>query len=170
MINIITEASLSEFGQVALANAYRIRRAWIISPWFTATKSRYDPLALIVEALKRRGVHIDIVTRPPRECWHREAVDVLRANLRPNIHYNANLHSKLYILKCDGFQYAMLGSPNLTYRADTRNKEISVEFRTSMSENSDPVASMIDELSRYAIALIAEESTRRESKEERKRC
>jgi len=39
-----------------------------------------------------------------------------------------------------------------------------------MSENSDPVASMIDELSRYAIALIAEESTRRESKEERKRC
>jgi hypothetical protein len=76
----------------------------------------------------------------------------------------------LYILKCDGFQYAMLGSPNLTFRADTQNKEIAVEFRTGMSERADPTAAMVDDLSKYATALMAEEETWREKREGRERC
>jgi phosphatidylserine/phosphatidylglycerophosphate/cardiolipin synthase-like enzyme len=162
VISIITEGSLTRFGEIARANSRRIHRVWIVSPWLTATGTRYDPLALIVEALRERVPHVDIVTRPPSEKWHREAINVLRANVRPIIHYNPHLHSKLYILKCDGFQYAMLGSPNLTLRADTQNREIAVEFRSTMSERSDSVASMIDELSKYVIALIAEKETKRE--------
>ena len=155
-IGIVTEGSLSHFGNIAFANKYRLRRMWLVSPWITAEGSRYDPISLLIEASKFRNCSVHLLTRPPRESWHLKAVQFFRANLKPTVLYSAHLHAKLYILDCDGFRYAMLGSPNLTRRADVENRELAVEFRTSSTNRSDDVSAMIDELISFATFLMSD--------------
>jgi len=64
-----------------------------------------------------------------------------------------NLHTKLYILECDGFRHAILGSPNLTHKADARNDELAVSFRTTVQGSQNRISELINELTAYASAL-----------------
>lgn len=157
-ISIVSESSLSRLGDVAFANRHRLRRMWLISPWITAGDSKCDPLALLIEACSYRRCAVHLLTRPPRELWHSKAIQVLRSNTNPVVLFDPQLHAKLYILECDGFRYAMLGSPNLTRRANTENRELAVEFRTTSTSGSDDVALMIDELLSFARALMCEQN------------
>jgi phosphatidylserine/phosphatidylglycerophosphate/cardiolipin synthase-like enzyme len=83
---------------------------------------------------------------------------MLREKTSCEVMFSAQLHAKLYILECDGFRYAMLGSANLTRRADNKNRELAVEFRTTCTNRSDPVAAMIDELLVFAYELMSDEA------------
>lgn len=157
-INLISDGSLTRFADVAFANKHRLRRVWIVSPWITATKDKCDPLAFLIEACRYRRCVVHVLTRPPKEAWHAKALQVLRANVNPVVLFDSQLHAKLYILECDGFRYAMLGSPNLTSRANTLNRELAVEFRTTSTSRSDEVSEMIDELLGFANALMSEQS------------
>ncbi len=141
----------------AFANRHRIRKLWLITPWVTEAPGRYDFLSMIVEASAASRATVVVLTRPPRDAWHKKALHVLNANLRPTILYNPQLHAKLYILQCDGFRYALLGSPNLTRRADRDNIELAIEFRTSCEGYADKISSMIHELIAYANALIGDD-------------
>jgi phosphatidylserine/phosphatidylglycerophosphate/cardiolipin synthase-like enzyme len=156
-INIITEGSLTTFADVAFANKYRLRRMWLVSPWMTIGESKVDPLSLIIEAVKYRSCVVQVLTRSPREGWHRQAIEILRATVNPILLYSPHLHAKLYILDCDGFRYALLGSPNLTRRALVQNRELAVEFRTSYSSRVDNTAAMVEELISYANSLMADD-------------
>jgi phosphatidylserine/phosphatidylglycerophosphate/cardiolipin synthase-like enzyme len=167
-VAVISEASLSCFSDVAFANRRRIRRAWLISPWIGSSQSRGDPVSYLVEALCRCH-HVWLITRPPIEAWHAAAVGVLRANSKPTVLFNSHLHAKLYILDCDGFQYALLGSPNLTPRANTTNKELAIEFRTSLSSRADKIAGVIHDLIAYAQSLLTDPESLLQS-EESSRC
>lgn len=100
---------------------------------------------------------IRLLTRPPRDSWHAEAIQLLRENTDSEIMFSAQLHAKLYILECDGFRYAMLGSPNLTRRADRKNRELAVELRTTCTSPCDEVAGMINELLVFAYELMSDE-------------
>ena len=82
----------------------------------------------------------------PSQIWHYEAIKILWKNIEPTLYYCANLHAKLYILECDGFRYAILGSANLTNRADQTNKELAVEFRTTIQAQDDDVAVAVTRL------------------------
>jgi phosphatidylserine/phosphatidylglycerophosphate/cardiolipin synthase-like enzyme len=115
---------------------------------------------MIVEASASSRANVLVLTRPPRDGWHKKALQVLHANLKPTVLYNPQLHAKLYILESDGFRYALLGSPNLTRRADRDNVEIAIEFRTSYEGRVDKVSTMINELIVYASALFADDEAK----------
>lgn len=159
-IRITTGETLSAFGKMVNANKMRVRRMWLISPWISISSERDDPVNVLIEAIGKSGCDVRILTRPPLEQWHRKAIDVLRLKLDPVIMFNKYLHSKLYILSCDGFQYAMLGSPNFTRKANIENKEIAVEFRTNRSPWSDDVAAMILDLASYAEQLMIDDDSK----------
>jgi hypothetical protein len=152
-LEVITSASLSRFSDVAWANRQRIRRAWLISPWIGTSDRRGDPLSYVAESLKPCA-HFWVLTRSPAKDWHEYAVRVLRANAKPSVLYNDDLHAKLYILDCDGFRYALLGSPNLTPRANKVNRELAVEFKTTVASTEDRIADVIEELISYANFLL----------------
>ena len=157
-IDILTERTLSHFGEVVFANKYRARRLWLISPWVAAESGRCDPLSLLVEALCASDCTLHIVTRPPTHAWHLNAINVLCKNLKPLLFYSKQLHAKLYLLDCDGFQYAVFGSPNLTGRANTINRELAVEIRASSRSSSEREAAMISELMAYAQSIMSEDT------------
>ncbi len=156
-ITIISDNTLTAFGEVVLANKYRARRLWVITPWLSGENGRHDPLALLVESLTRCQCVTYLVTRPPEERWHLDAIKVLWSTVKPILLYSARLHAKLYLLECDGFRYAMFGSPNLTGRADRDNKELAVELRCTTTNPDDQIAAMIDTLTKYANSIMAED-------------
>jgi phosphatidylserine/phosphatidylglycerophosphate/cardiolipin synthase-like enzyme len=156
--SLIADGSLSTLADVAFANKYRLRRMWLISPWISASYNKADPVCRLIEAYRERHCTIRLLTRPPRDCWHLDAIRTLRERTSCEVMYSAQLHAKLYILECDGFRYGMLGSANLTRKADYKNRELAVEFRTTCTNRSDPVAAMIDELLVFAYELMSDEA------------
>jgi len=155
---IVSEKPLSGFSEVAFANRRRLRRIWMVTPWVTESHGKFDFLSMIVEASRTSRAKVFILTRPPRDTWHATAIEVLNANLKPILLFNTSLHAKLYILECNGFRYALLGSPNLTRRADRDNVEIGIELRSSFERPVDKVSAMISELIIYASSLFAEDA------------
>jgi HKD family nuclease len=113
-----------------------------------------------VEAFCKHPARISVVTRPPETDWHEEALTILRKNVRPIVYFSTNLHAKLYILECDGFRYAVLGSPNLTMKGNAENRELAVEFRTSTQSAENSIAFAVTNLTAYARSLVAEDDVR----------
>lgn len=152
-IRLVTTGVLGAFAKVVHANRERLFRVWLVSPWLRSEDSGLDPILLLVDALRGASCTVVLITRPPDQTWHAEAVELLRMNTNSIVYFTRSLHSKLYILECDGFRTAILGSPNLTSRAERRNLEIAVEFRTTIETEDDDVAALITELTDYASAL-----------------
>jgi hypothetical protein len=116
-----------------------------------------DFLSVLSEISTAASMGTFILTRRPKERWHRESVRVLAATGRTVCLENDRLHTKLYILECDGFRYVMFGSPNLTASGDKKNIELSMEFRTTMS---DRIALIVDDFVRYASQLCSDPEAR----------
>jgi HKD family nuclease len=159
-LEIVSEGSLSRFSAIAFANRHRLRKISFVTPWVTEAPGKNDFLAMIVEASTVSKAKVRILTRPPKESWHRNALAVMNANLKPTVLYNPQLHAKLYILECDGFRYALLGSPNFTRRADRDNVELAIEFGSSFESRADKISSVIHDLILYANALFADDDAR----------
>jgi len=152
-MRLITTGILGAFARVVHANQSRAFRVWLIAPWLQSEQHGHDPLLLLVDALRGRGCTVVLFTRPPEQTWHHEAVELIRANTQSIVYTSRNLHTKLYILECDGFRVAILGSPNLTSRAERDNLELAVEFRTTMATATDDIAALVTELTDYASSL-----------------
>lgn len=156
-VRVITHSTLRTFADAVYAYRDRAKRLWMISPWLGTEDRATDPLLLLLDAVRNGRCDLTIVTRRPTATWHSDALQVIKANARATFFYCNSLHSKLYILECDGFRMAMFGSPNLTPRANEKNKEVAVEFRTTVSSPADDVAQLISELTQYARDICGED-------------
>lgn len=152
-IRLLTREILSEFAKTVYANQHRIFRLWLVSPWIGADEGGLDPLYLLAESLRERKCDVILITREPKETWHLRGIEVIEQRTQSTVFYCGSLHSKLYIAECNGFRCAVLGSPNLTPRANKINREIAVEFKTTTTTDDYEVAVVINELTRYASSL-----------------
>lgn len=161
-IRLIRKAAIAEFANIVYTYRDMIYRLWLISPWMGMyTDGTVDPLQLMVEALRAKPkCMVNIITREPnpRHDWHINALTVLRNNIRPTMMYCKTLHTKLYIVECDSFACAMLGSPNLTAGGNTANIELALEVRGLSLIRHDEVSGMLCDLVDYAHALLADEA------------
>lgn len=152
-MRILTRCILGDFAKTVYANQNRVFRLWIISPWIAADEEGLDGLCLLIEALRGRTCDVIVVTRKPKDLWHQKGLEVIERGMNPTIFFCPSLHSKLYIAECNGFRCAVLGSPNLTPRANAINREIAVEFKTTNTADYYEVALVINELTQYASSL-----------------
>jgi len=156
-LRLLRKNILDQFAGVALANQSRLYRLWLIAPWFGGERTSEDPLLHIIQATRARRCEVIAVTRRPESAWHARAVDYLRANTRCTLYYSSNLHTKLYIMECDGFRSAVFGSPNLTTRADRHNRELAVEVRSTAFSETDELAQLLNDLLVYAHDLRSDD-------------
>ena len=115
----------------ALARSHRWNRIFLISPWI----SDFDiPGVMSLRALLRRTQDDEctlyVVTRPPEEHWHQQAIDTLTESGVANIRVLASLHSKLYYADTAQGAFALFGSANLTQRS-LSNREIGMLIRAT---------------------------------------
>ena len=159
-ITVLKSGALTKFAVALYANKHRLRRIWLVSPWIGGNARGFDPISYLVEALQGSECNVNVVTRKPAADWHLEAVRVMWENFHPTLYYCPTLHTKLYLMECDGFRCAIFGSPNLTGRADGENRELAVEFRTTVESREDEVAAIITSLAEYARDLAAEDDVK----------
>jgi phosphatidylserine/phosphatidylglycerophosphate/cardiolipin synthase-like enzyme len=156
-VRLITGSPLTTFARETHANGRRARKVWLISPWLSTGPTKDDPIRALIDSLKSRSCTVTVLTRQPTEVWHRDALALLRADLRATIFFCPHLHAKLYLLDCDDFRFAVLGSANLTSRAHTTNLELAMEFRSTSHTHGDDVTQLINDLFRFAIDLSSED-------------
>jgi hypothetical protein len=110
-----------------LARSHGWKRLYLISPWISSFGDNAS--ITFVQMLKRMTddrTTAYVVTRPPQDDWHKEAVDLLAATGRANIAFLPDLHVKLYAAQTATGSFAMMGSANFTQAALSQNVEIGV--------------------------------------------
>lgn len=155
-LRLVFDRITGQFADVVHANKDRARELWLVAPWLSLEEAGEDPIARIVDSLSRKDCRTYVVTRKPKEHWHASAVDVIRKNIKSTVFHSRNLHAKIYLLECDGFSYALLGSPNLTGPGNKGNREVAVEFRTSSSLRETDIGRAIEELNIFVRQLSLE--------------
>lgn len=152
-IRILTNSVLTSFADLVNANKRRLYRVWLVAPWISSSESGLDPLLRILDAMRDTHCRLVVITRRPIFAWHDRAISTLCRHPHREVFRCESLHTKLYILECNGFRAAVLGSPNLTPAANAENRELAVEFRTTVEGRSDPTAALMSELLTYAWSL-----------------
>jgi len=71
-----------------------------------------------------------VVSRPPEEAWHADALREIASTGKANIALVPELHTKLFCAETDQGAFALLGSANLT-KLSLTNREIGVLLRAS---------------------------------------
>lgn len=80
----------------------------------------------LIRKIESDKIFTYIITREPRENFHKEAIDILMKSDYTEIRYNNSLHAKLYICVLENPIFAVLGSGNLTRNSIEKNIEIGV--------------------------------------------
>lgn len=145
----------------SLAGSRGWKRLHVISPWISA----FDTFATLTFADLLKRLREDqatayIVTRPPIQDWHSQAIALLGESTRANIVLVPDLHVKLYTATTDVGSFAMLGSANFTQQS-LINREIGVlingyaEGRSVVSELHHEAAQIYRSPSRRLIYQAA---------------
>ncbi len=156
-IDIVSEGILDDFADLVSANKKRLYRLWLVTPWLGYDDYRTDPLYVLIDSLRKTNCTITLITRPPKADWHQNAVDLLMARIKPILYHCPALHTKLYVLECNGFRATILGSPNLTPNANKRNRELAVRFCTTETDKKNSVVRIVNALIAYARDLCIED-------------
>lgn len=152
-VDVVSDGILDDFAGLVSANKKRLYRLWIVTPWLGYDDYRTDPLYVLIDSLKKTNCTRTLITRPPRQEWHQRAEDLLKKGLKPILYHCPTLHTKLYILECNGFRASVLGSPNLTPAANKRNRELAVRFCTTETDRRNNIVRVVNDLIAYASDL-----------------
>jgi hypothetical protein len=154
-VEIHTERILSKFAELSHHMRDRIYRIWLVSPWITYGTSRRDPLVNLVIAAQAKHPKITVITRPPEDSPenHLSGLKWLLSHSDATAYTLPSLHSKIYLLHCDGFRAAFFGSANFTVSGNERNQEIAIDLRSTIQGNKEKVSALINELNDYVSSL-----------------
>lgn len=155
-LEIRTERILSKFAELTLHKKADLYRIWLVSPWITYKKESRDPLVSVINAASTNDPPIVLITRQPKQKEHLAAVRLLESHSSTTTYVLPSLHSKVYLLQCNGFRAAFFGSPNFTVGANKQNQEIAIDLRSTTDDSSERVTALINTLASYVSDLRTE--------------
>ncbi len=159
LATVIRSQPLTRFADAARAHEESLLRAFVVSPWIVGREKRdFPPFARLLATIRASGARLTVLTRSPDKASHLEAVNLISQIPRAEIVYLDSLHAKLYLLECNGFRIAMLGSPNFTPEGDKEHRELAVEIRSG--KESDAAGILVRDLFAFAVELMSDESAR----------
>ncbi len=123
---IIFDRPVERFLREVIVNNDRFDHLVIVSPFMGVIEDPVAGLEQLVRKIDRDRTFTYVVTCPPEQDWHSNAVGILSRSDFVEIRYNPSLHAKLYVAHILDGGFAMLGSGNLTPTSIERNIEIGV--------------------------------------------
>jgi hypothetical protein len=116
-VQLLTRRVIAQFLHV-LARAHGWGRVYLVTPWISEiTDSGVPSLAQLAKRLQDEHATAYVVTRPPVEERHEQALQILESSRRANIALVPNLHTKLYCASTAQADFALFGSANLTQKS-----------------------------------------------------
>jgi hypothetical protein len=129
-IHLVTRHVIGEFlGMLARARGWN--KVYLIAPWISEISYPGVPtLAQMAKRIHDENATVYVVTRPPIDDWHENALQIIESTRRANIALVPELHTKLYCASTAEAEFALFGSPNLTQRS-LQNIEMGLFVRGS---------------------------------------
>jgi hypothetical protein len=133
-----------------LAASHAWRRLYLISPWISSID--HNRVAVKPAGFSKRLVDDDctvyVVTRPPIDAWHSDALESLRATRCASIVIAPALHTKLFCAETKTGSFALLGSANWT-----QNSLVNRELGVLISDKTRDGAAVVRTLAREAAEI-----------------
>jgi len=120
----ITYNPVMDFFKKFFIGEIKAKTLIIISPIIAGLLDTRFSLEQLKKKIDNDKIFTYVITREPKENFHKEAIDILMSSDFTEIRYNNSLHAKLYICALDEPIYAILGSGNLTRTSIEKNIEI----------------------------------------------
>ncbi len=109
-----------------LAQSTGWKNIYLVTPWISAIDSLGSMTSdQFIKRIKADRTTVYLVTRPPENDWHKQAIKRLGETERVNVALVPQLHVKLYTASTAHGSFAMIGSANFTQQSLT-NHEIAV--------------------------------------------
>mgnify|MGYP001052506106 CR=1 FL=1 len=109
----ITYNPVMDFFKKFFIGEVKAKTLIIISPIITGLFNTRFSLERLKKKIDNDKILTYVITREPKENFHREAIDLLMSSDFTEIRYNSSLHAKLYICALDEPIFTMLSSGNL---------------------------------------------------------
>jgi hypothetical protein len=143
---LLTRRVIGEFLNI-LARSRGWNKLYIVSPWLSEVSEPGVPSLLqVAKRLQDEKATAYIVTRPPVDAWHEQAVEIFERSRQASIALVPELHSKLYCARTAEADFALFGSANLT-QASLRNLELGL-FISNSGDGRHFVKELYEEASR----------------------
>ena len=109
-VTVVTREVVPQFIS-RIAHRPKWKRIWLVSPWISPMDS---PGSLnfnqVLQRLQTDDCTTYVVTRPPDQDWHRDALNALRDTGCASIVLNPALHAKIYVAETASHNCGLLGS------------------------------------------------------------
>jgi len=123
---LLTQRVTEAFFVRVVAEDRPISSLTIVSPWVSAWDTGKIAFGRLCQQISIRPIRTLLITRPPEEVWHRDALDRL-AEAGVTIVLLPDLHAKVFVCEAVPVGFGLVGSANLTRRS-LDNFEIGVMF------------------------------------------
>lgn len=125
-IQLLTERSVERFLQRYMISSARPQVLVLVSPFIGDLAGQMYSLQDVVKKLNADRTRAYVVTRPPRDEYHRAGLAVLEQSPYVEIRYNPDVHAKLYVAwnREEEDSFALFGSGNLTSSGLRYNLEL----------------------------------------------
>ncbi len=124
---LLTSRITERFFRRVLTEFRPINSLTLVSPWISVWETDVTSLTSLRDAIDRRRIRTIILTRPPIEKWHGEALELLKTSAHDTVYFIPDLHAKIFVCEAVPLGFGIIGSANLTARSLT-NYEVGVLF------------------------------------------
>lgn len=124
-LQILTERSVERFLQRYMSSSGH-QVLLIVSPFIGNLEDESYQLADVIKKTQAENGRMYIITREPKDSYHKDGLAVLEQGINVEIRYNPNIHAKLYTSwnREEEESFAMFGSGNLTSSGLSYNLEL----------------------------------------------
>lgn len=123
---IITSKPVGKFLLKFYLADHQMQSLILISPFLGTLEGSRVTLDAVCKRSLDKLIPTYVITRPPENDYHQQAINTLINYDHVELRYNESLHAKLYVCLCqdEAQSFALLGSANLTWTSMEQNIEI----------------------------------------------
>jgi hypothetical protein len=123
---VITDRPVERFLQHYLLGGTVAQTMVIVSPFIGDLAGTPFELEALTEKTVADGTRLYVITREPKEAYHKAGVEALQDCPLVEIRYNRDIHAKLYLVwsRDEAESFALFGSGNLTESGLRHNIEL----------------------------------------------
>jgi len=125
-VELLTQECVGRFMRKLSVSDIQLQNLVIVSPFIGTLEGTRFSTAWLIRRIEQDHVPTYVITREPRDEYHRQGVELLKECPHTEIRFNDALHAKVYVAVSQDVSrsFAMFGSANLTMGGAKRNIEV----------------------------------------------
>jgi hypothetical protein len=157
-VRVFTDKSVDQFLHKYMSCEVFPQNLVIVSPFISDLAGELINLQDLVDKINADKTLTYVITRPAKEKYQQESMEILCQSPYVEVRYNENIHAKLFICWCrksEEDSFALFGSGNLTKGGVRHNLELGM-----MIYSKDHGRTLVRDLYEWSTVVLRTQSTR----------